>query len=44
MASPGDTVYVCGGTYHQLVRIWSSGTAAAPIRYRPYGSERVTID
>lgn len=44
VAQPGDTVYVRGGTYHETIRPWSSGTRAAPITFEPYNNESVTID
>src|SRR3954462_10521721 len=42
-ASAGDTVIVRAGTYRETVRVPRSGTAAAPIIFRPYPNERVTI-
>ena len=44
VAQPGDTVYVRGGTYHETIRPWSSGTRGAPIVFEPYNNESVTID
>jgi len=44
VAQPGDTVYVRGGTYHETIRPWSSGTRTAPITFEPYNNESVTID
>lgn len=44
LAQPGDTVFIFGGTYHETVIPAHSGTASAPITYRPYNSAPVTID
>ncbi len=43
MAQPGDVVCVRGGTYRETVTPPHSGTAQAPIAYRPYRQEAVTI-
>ena len=43
MATAGDTVYVRGGTYRETVTVANSGTEAAPIRFRTYGNECVTV-
>src|SRR5690349_19553033 len=44
LAQPGDSIYIRGGVYHEIVTPAQSGTSAAPITYMPYGSETVTID
>lgn len=44
IAQPGDTVFIRKGVYHETVTPPSSGTAAAPITFRPYKKESVTID
>ncbi len=45
-AVAGDTVYIKKGTYNerQTISIANSGTAAAPITFRNYGSDAVIID
>ena len=43
LAQPGDTVVVRGGTYRETVRPARSGTSSAPITFKRYGSERVTV-
>ena len=43
IAQPGDTVFIRGGTYRETVTPARSGTVSAPITYRPYNSESVTI-
>lgn len=43
LAQPGDTVYVRGGLYRETVMPARSGTAQAPVVYRPYQQESVTI-
>jgi hypothetical protein len=43
LAQAGDTVYVRGGTYRETVTMSRSGNASAPINFRPYGAEQVTI-
>ncbi|MFC8509952.1 pectate lyase [Streptomyces sp. NPDC057411] len=45
-ATPGTVVQVRGGTYYPTATLQSTanGTAAAPIRLEPYGSETVRID
>ena len=42
-ANPGDTVLVRGGTYRETVTPRRSGTASAPITFKPYNGERVTV-
>lgn len=44
VAGPGDTVYIRKGTYRESIVPAQSGTAAAPITFRPYRRESVTID
>ena len=44
VAQPGDTIHVRGGVYTERVKIYSKGTASARITFRPYGSEKVTLD
>jgi hypothetical protein len=43
VALPGDTVYVHAGVYRESVRPARSGTANAPIVYRTFGKDAVTI-
>jgi parallel beta-helix repeat protein len=43
-ARAGDTVYVRGGIYNQLVEIGSRGTASARILFAPYPGEQAIID
>jgi hypothetical protein len=43
-ARAGDTVFLRAGNYRELVQINVSGTAVAPITFRPYNTERVTMD
>ena len=43
VARAGDTVFIRGGTYRETVRPARSGTAAAPITFRPYEGESVTV-
>jgi hypothetical protein len=42
--SPGDTLWVRGGTYRGTFHSWLNGTAAEPIIVRGYPGERVIID
>jgi parallel beta-helix repeat protein/VCBS repeat-containing protein len=44
LAQPGDTVMVHGGTYNSTVTISKSGTASAPITFKPVSGEHVIID
>ena len=44
LAQPGDTIHVRGGVYTERVKIYSKGTAAARITFKPYGGEKVIID
>jgi hypothetical protein len=43
LAQPGDTVLVRGGVYRETVKPARSGTAAAPITFKPYNGEAVTV-
>jgi hypothetical protein len=43
LAQPGDTVLVCGGVYRETIKPARSGTAAAPITFKPYNGEPVTV-
>lgn len=43
MVSAGDTVYIMEGTYDEKVTVTSSGTADAPITFKPYGDGEVNI-
>ena len=43
LVEPGDTVLIRGGTYRETVKPASSGTRAAPIVFKPYGDENVTV-
>jgi len=42
--NPGDTLYVRGGSYSELVVVWISGTASAPITIAAYPGESPIID
>lgn len=42
--SAGDTVFVRGGTYHEQIAPSRSGSAGAPIVYRAYPGDLVTVD
>ena len=42
-ATPGETVFVRGGTYDERPVFVRSGTATAVVTYRPFGNERVVI-
>ena len=42
--SPGDTVYVEGGTYRQQLNLSSSGNAQHPITLRNYNAQKVILD
>ena len=44
VARPGDTVYICAGTYHETVTPANSGTSAAPITFEPYNNAQVVVD
>ena len=43
LAQPGDTVLVRGGVYRETVKPARSGTSAAPIAFKAYNGERVTV-
>ncbi len=43
LAGAGDTVYVRGGTYRETVTVPNSGTPSAPLTFRPYNNESVTV-
>lgn len=43
-ATPGSTVLIRGGTYHENVVVHVSGTASQPIRFQPYQREAVLLD
>jgi hypothetical protein len=43
LAQPGDTVLVRGGTYRETVAPPRSGTSVAPITFKPYNNETVTV-
>jgi parallel beta-helix repeat protein len=43
-ATPGSTVWIKGGTYHEELTVNVSGTASAPIIFRNYNSIAVYID
>ena len=42
--SPGDTLYIRGGTYHEKVRVSVSGTAEKPITITAYPGESPVMD
>ena len=44
VAQAGDTVYIRGGTYRETVTQPRSGSVGAPITYKNYNNEVVTID
>ncbi|HEX6099079.1 MAG TPA: right-handed parallel beta-helix repeat-containing protein [Thermoanaerobaculia bacterium] len=44
LAQPGDTIHVRAGVYNERVKIYSKGTAAARITFKPYNNEKVTLD
>ena len=44
MVSAGDTCYIRGGTYHEEVVSYRSGTAANPLTFTAYNNEVVTLD
>lgn len=44
VAQPGDTVWIKGGVYRETVTIAHSGTSAAPITFKPFGRQKVTLD
>ena len=41
---PGDTVWLRGGTYSGIYLVTVSGNSSAPITFRQYPEERVTVD
>lgn len=43
-ASPGDTIFVRGGVYSELVEIFDSGTAGSPIIVENYNGETPILD
>ena len=43
IAQSGDTVAIRGGVYRESVNPANSGTADAPITFKPYQNEKVTI-
>src|SRR5437868_6957221 len=43
LAQPGDSVFVRGGTYRETVKPTTSGTASAPIIFKAYNNEQVTV-
>lgn len=44
VVQPGDTVYIRGGTYHELTVIGTSGTENATITFQAYNDEVPVID
>ncbi|MEM7127154.1 MAG: right-handed parallel beta-helix repeat-containing protein [Chloroflexota bacterium] len=44
LAQAGDTIYVRAGTYHEEVRVATSGTANRPLRLLAYPGETPVID
>lgn len=44
LAVAGDTCLIEGGTYHETVTPAHSGTSSAPITFRPYNGQVVTVD
>ncbi|WEK51587.1 MAG: right-handed parallel beta-helix repeat-containing protein [Candidatus Kaistia colombiensis] len=43
-ARPGTDIFVRGGRYDGVVRIYNDGSASKPIRLQPYQREKVVID
>lgn len=43
VAAPGDQILIRAGTYRETIRPNLSGTPSAPITFRPYQNEQVTI-
>ena len=43
VAQPGDTCTIRAGTYRETVTVVRSGTAGAPITFRAYPGEAVTL-
>ena len=43
LAKAGDTVYIRGGTYPELVNILGQGTASARLTFQNYAGERVIL-
>ena len=41
---PGDTLYIRGGTYHEQVKVYVSGTAEKPITITAYPGELPVVD
>src|SRR5690606_25632773 len=41
---PGDTVLVAGGTYHEAVRIRTTGDEGRPITFKAMPGEKVVFD
>ncbi len=44
MAKPGETVYIRGGTYHEVVSVDNSGTSEKIITISGYPGEKVILD
>ncbi|MGD0711489.1 MAG: T9SS type A sorting domain-containing protein [Bacteroidales bacterium] len=43
-ATPGSTVYILGGTYHENISVDVSGISGHPITYRNYQHDTVILD
>ena len=43
LAQPGDVIFIREGTYRETIRPANSGTATAPITFKQYEEEKVTI-
>jgi len=43
-ASPGETIYIMAGDYHETLIPARSGTVEAPIHFVRYGHDRVVLD
>ena len=43
LAGPGDTVFIRGGVYRETVRPARSGGSGAPVVFRPFNNENVTV-